>query len=280
MRRYRLRFLVQEIELTGPEVVIGRSPDCQIAIEDPLVSRRHARILLSERGAALEDLGSRNGLALNGEAVRGAMALADGDRIRIGTQELVFGVADRPNKSARTTGYMRVCEGCEVPYPAEASQCPHCGAVVTSEEITIANLPVDSRKAWTLELMLDVFERALVLGRMEESVRLQQKCDNELRRIADAQAPLKPDQLTRVAAAALGLAALSQEPRYLGWMLQVFREHRSEVDVAAVGQLIELRMPESQVRALEGMIDGVRRSQAWRAGDEVTLERLCRALRG
>ena len=90
MARYRLKFLLQEFDLRGPEVDLGRSPDCHITIEDPLVSRRHAKIVLTDDGPVVRDLGSRNGVLVNGERVDGERALQDGDRIRLGTQELVF----------------------------------------------------------------------------------------------------------------------------------------------------------------------------------------------
>ena len=46
MARYRLRFLLQEFDLPRGTTLIGRSSECQVTIEDPLVSRQHARILI------------------------------------------------------------------------------------------------------------------------------------------------------------------------------------------------------------------------------------------
>jgi pSer/pThr/pTyr-binding forkhead associated (FHA) protein len=108
--RYRLRFLLQELDLNGPEVVIGRSPDCQITIEDPLVSRQHARIRIDESGATVVDLGSRNGVRINGTLIRGEAPLAHNDRLRLGTQDLVFLVMDQTNtRLSRATGFMAHC---------------------------------------------------------------------------------------------------------------------------------------------------------------------------
>ncbi|HBQ16764.1 MAG TPA: hypothetical protein DEF51_38405, partial [Myxococcales bacterium] len=85
--RFRLRFLLQEFDLVGPEVVLGRSPDCHITIEDPLISRRHAKISIREEEAKIADLGSRNGVRVNGRSIDEEHVLSDGDRIRLGTQE-------------------------------------------------------------------------------------------------------------------------------------------------------------------------------------------------
>ena len=85
MARYRLRFLLQEFDLPRETTLIGRSSDCHVTIEDPLVSRQHARIVIDDDGAKCEDLGSRNGVKINGVIARGFMPLKDGDRLCIGT---------------------------------------------------------------------------------------------------------------------------------------------------------------------------------------------------
>jgi pSer/pThr/pTyr-binding forkhead associated (FHA) protein len=64
--------------------VIGRAPDCDLRLEDPLVSRRHARVLGSEIGTGIEDLDSSNGLYVNGRRRPGVTPLHPGDVIQIG----------------------------------------------------------------------------------------------------------------------------------------------------------------------------------------------------
>jgi pSer/pThr/pTyr-binding forkhead associated (FHA) protein len=70
-------------------VVIGRSKDCDIRLADPNVSRRHAE--LRQEGAAywILDLGSTNGLTVNGRRQQRAK-LENEDRITVGSTELVF----------------------------------------------------------------------------------------------------------------------------------------------------------------------------------------------
>ena len=50
------------------EVVIGRDEDCAVRLDHARISRRHARLQLGRR-PAIEDLGSRNGTRVNGEAI-------------------------------------------------------------------------------------------------------------------------------------------------------------------------------------------------------------------
>ncbi|MDQ3888947.1 MAG: DUF3662 and FHA domain-containing protein [Actinomycetota bacterium] len=76
-------------ELGRRNVVLGRSRECDIAIDDPNVSRRHAEIRWQEGSHWIVDLDSTNGVEVNGERVRRA-ELAEEDRIVLGETELTF----------------------------------------------------------------------------------------------------------------------------------------------------------------------------------------------
>src|ERR1700684_1065301 len=69
---------------------LGRSRDCEIVLDDSSISRRHAEIRPSADGWTIADLGSTNGVRLNGRAVRGAQLLRAGDRVELGSTEIVF----------------------------------------------------------------------------------------------------------------------------------------------------------------------------------------------
>jgi len=73
--------------------VIGRSRDCEIVLDDAGISRRHAEIRPGPDGWTVEDLGSTNGVLVNGEAIRGAQPLHSGDRVELGSTEIVFELA-------------------------------------------------------------------------------------------------------------------------------------------------------------------------------------------
>jgi DNA-binding winged helix-turn-helix (wHTH) protein len=82
----------REIHLRDGENVIGREPEAVIWIDDSSVSRRHARIMVGSDGAALEDLGSKNGTKLQGERIRNVAPLRDRDVIQIGPASMVVRV--------------------------------------------------------------------------------------------------------------------------------------------------------------------------------------------
>ena len=71
--------------------VIGRSRECEIVLADSNVSRRHAELRpAGDGGFTVADLGSTNGVRVNGRPVSGAQPLRPGDRIELGTAEVVF----------------------------------------------------------------------------------------------------------------------------------------------------------------------------------------------
>jgi Protein of unknown function (DUF3662)/FHA domain len=72
---------------------IGRSRDCDVVLEDAGISRRHAEIRPGPEGWTVADLGSTNGVRVNGAEVRGAHTLAPGDRVELGSTEIVFEVS-------------------------------------------------------------------------------------------------------------------------------------------------------------------------------------------
>jgi hypothetical protein len=72
---------------------IGRSRDCDIVLEDSSVSRRHAELRPGGQGWTIEDLGSTNGVRINGNTVDGPQEVRTGDRIEVGSTEMLFEIA-------------------------------------------------------------------------------------------------------------------------------------------------------------------------------------------
>ncbi|MEM6917218.1 MAG: adenylate/guanylate cyclase domain-containing protein, partial [Verrucomicrobiota bacterium] len=74
----------------GNVSIIGRSAECQVAIPDPRVSRRHAMVRKQDGGFYLFDLGSFNGSYLNGSRITAAKQLKSGDIISLAEHEFQF----------------------------------------------------------------------------------------------------------------------------------------------------------------------------------------------
>lgn len=89
---YRLIWGNREIALGRGENLFGRDEDAIVWIDDALVSRRHARIVIDETGAVLEDLESKNGTYLRGKRIETPRKLADEDQVTIGPASMIFRV--------------------------------------------------------------------------------------------------------------------------------------------------------------------------------------------
>jgi FHA domain-containing protein/type III secretion system (T3SS) inner membrane Yop/YscD-like protein len=75
--------------LSGDRILVGRSRECDVVVSDPNVSRRHIELRRGQHGWAAVDLGSTNGMKVNGRRV-GHAELDPGDRITIGVTDLTF----------------------------------------------------------------------------------------------------------------------------------------------------------------------------------------------
>ena len=87
--KHSLRYADKDIDLPEGEFVIGRAATCQLSLDDPLVSRNHATLTVSSDNVIVADLGSRNGVRVNGERIESKRALIHGDQISIGSQDMV-----------------------------------------------------------------------------------------------------------------------------------------------------------------------------------------------
>lgn len=223
MARFRLRFLLQEVDLSPGETIVGRSATCQITIDDPLVSREHAKFRVAEDKLTVEDLGSRNGVMVRGKPLKGSAELVDGDRVRIGSQEIVVCLATTgaaQNAVRRTTGFMCHCASCGMPYPTESPACPACGSKDRTQEDTLTGPPSD--RDWALELAAEAVVRALEKRSWDDLERLllRARLHVEQRLADDGRVDQRP--LHGVGDAAVALALAKGDAAWVRWALSLY----------------------------------------------------------
>lgn len=194
--RFKLAF--QEIDLPVDGLMIGRSPDCTLTLDDPLVSRHHARVSVESGGVYLDDLGSRNGTLVNGRPASARHKLSHQDRVRIGGHEMVFVVEGMSlDTRDRPTFALTTCSACGTPFPERAVACPHCGvrsghqvrcgtcdATATSDSAFCAQCGAalegntgplqvsEDIPAWTDRLVEEVIDRAIAGGRFDQAAKM------------------------------------------------------------------------------------------------------------
>jgi pSer/pThr/pTyr-binding forkhead associated (FHA) protein len=93
-RPSHLKFLLRrddrDIILGEGTVLIGSSPTCNVVLDHPSISTRHARLTVNSEGLMVTDLRSQHGVFVNGVRVTAETSLRSGDLVTLG--ELVFGV--------------------------------------------------------------------------------------------------------------------------------------------------------------------------------------------
>jgi DNA-binding winged helix-turn-helix (wHTH) protein len=102
---FRLLWGQREVALAEGENILGRGTDSLVWIDAQSVSRRHARVMVASGLATLEDLGSKNGTFVNGVRLGSAVALRDGDELRIGNVPMTLKVYSKPSSTETATGY-------------------------------------------------------------------------------------------------------------------------------------------------------------------------------
>ena len=81
---YRLRQGGRSVHLPDRELLVGRGIECDLVLDDPLVSRKHAVFRPRAGCYEVEDLKSKNGTQVMGETIKGPTVLNDGDEIEFG----------------------------------------------------------------------------------------------------------------------------------------------------------------------------------------------------
>jgi hypothetical protein len=87
----------QRYSLNAPSIVLGRSSEADILVEDTGVSRKHLEIQTADGVIRAVDLGSTNGSYVNGHKVDGSVELTDGSTITMGRTKIIFRLLPQPS---------------------------------------------------------------------------------------------------------------------------------------------------------------------------------------
>jgi hypothetical protein len=215
-------------ELAMGTLMIGRGSGCQLVLEDALVSRKHARIEVRPDSATLHDLGSVNGVFVNGDRMGPEHELKDGDRITIGQQEILVFATNRPATIDSTTA--RLTADTLVGFDVSSMTQPP-----REEEST--------HQGDALELLGGVVDKVLALGRGEEAERiigtyLKNFLGMAQRAVATPGAPgISPDLADRAAAYAVKIAAATKKGEWVNYAFELFTVQSRPLPAAVVDQL-------------------------------------------
>ncbi len=224
----RLTYLGKDILLVPGRYLVGRSASCHVVLDDPLVSRRHARIEVGSERATIEDLGSINGVFVNAaRIVDGPHVLADGDRIDIGNSQLDFhvgGVGHEHGASGTHGLSLDTLSGADPVVPAD-------------EEASTPQPEASTRQVNGILMMATIAERSLESGRIREAEEMLQ---SHLAGVMDQtrlQRDVDPATLDSAVNAALSLAVATGKGRWFDYSVELLLRSDHECGDALLARL-------------------------------------------
>ena len=222
--KHVLRYKHHDIELSEGKFVIGRAASCKLSLDDPLVSRHHAQLTVENEQVAVEDLGSRNGVKVNGELIKGRYTVQDKDQIVIGGQELKY-IARKENM------------GDTLIQPA-------------------------TQRVPTFGLLGILADKALALGKPDEAERLLTELLEQVLGDLEAGREVKSDLFERSTEYAMKLASATGSGRWVEYIFRAYGSVRRPCPVGIVDELYSLvrRIERVNLGALRTYIEVLRES--------------------
>jgi hypothetical protein len=223
-----VRFRQEEFPL-GEEkkFVVGRSETCELCVDDPLASRTHAAFSVTDGHVFVEDLGSRNGVRVNGEKITSVREIVHGDQVRVGSQELVL----VKHRAARAD--------------------------------TLVQAPTTQRlKAFGV--LGTLTDKAIALGHGDEAERIIGRQLEALSEDAGDPEGLDEDMFKKASGYAVKLAALTGRGRWVDYLFQLHAARKRLMAAELVDQLYELarRVNGASSAALKDYLQVIKQSPA------------------
>jgi pSer/pThr/pTyr-binding forkhead associated (FHA) protein len=200
--KHVLRYRHHDIELSEGKFVIGRAASCQLSLDDPLVSRHHAQLTVENEQVTVEDLGSRNGVKVNGELISSRYLVKDKDQIVIGGQELKY-LACKDNM------------GDTLIQPA-------------------------TQRVPTFGLLGILADKALALGKPDEAERLLTELLDQVLGDLEAGREVKTELFERSTEYAMKLASATGSARWVEYIFRAYGSVRRPCPVGIVDELYSL----------------------------------------
>jgi len=234
--RFWLEYQGRTFELRPGEILIGRSSNCQLVLDDGLVSRKHAQIVVTEEQATVEDFGSANGVFVNNKRVNGSERLKAGDQLQIGKQQFMFCSLARPVVSVPMERRMaETLHGTRL--QSDSAQAPISDARPdTKVELKLPEVEATQR-AEALELLGGVADKVLALGRGEEAERVLSTALNNV--LAEVRRGREPAArvLNKAGTYAGKLAEATAHGKWLDYTIELYASLRRPMPIELVDQM-------------------------------------------
>jgi hypothetical protein len=223
---YALELEGQRLLVAEGEHLIGRAVDCSIILDGELVSRRHARLTVTGAAVFVEDLGSVNGVTVNGDVVQGKTLVAPDSLIGIAGIDLKL--LHRSRSQAHQT---------------QRAPAPHVGRRDSGVDLA-DHTQTDARRLRAFELLSRVVEKALAMGQSDEAERVMGALLREVLEDANVRGGLMAELAEFSAKRALDLAVATKKSEWISYPVRLYLATGDIVPMFVVDELHSLaRVP-------------------------------------
>jgi hypothetical protein len=234
-------------------------------LNDGLASRRHAFLKVSGDRVSLQDLGSRNGIYVNGEKIASSVVLTLGDEFIVGETQFVLteGLGEAPPRPAPRPSLRTLPEPTQRP-PPDAS------------DTTGGKLDVTAH-ADLLNLLGTVADKSIAQGRPEQAERLLMRHLQQMLQAARGGRMTDPNELELAARNAVKLASAMKKPLWVDFVFDLYAGAKALVPAAVIDELYELvrKVGAMNPGALERYLEVLRaRSRELSPADRFLLQRI------
>jgi hypothetical protein len=255
--RFRLRYLQHDLELSEGQFAVGRNASCQLSLDDPLVSRRHALLHVSQDGVAIEDLQSRNGVLVNGAKIEGRIPLQSGDKILIGAQEMTLLHARDDAVQAGPSG--------AVPQAAAKLTLPKMIPAVKEDSGSRRSPDSDPepsmvRRADAFKLLGGVAEKALAMGRAAEAERLLASALADIIETTRSGRSIPPSLMDQAAKFSAKLATATGKGGWADYVIELYAAQGRPCPASVIDELYQAmrKVTAIDLNRLRGYIEQLR----------------------
>jgi pSer/pThr/pTyr-binding forkhead associated (FHA) protein len=228
-KRFWLEHDGQNIELRRGTLVVGRSSSCHLVLEDSMVSRRHAELIVGEDALTVRDLGSVNGIYVNARRVEGSQRMKEGDTLQVGQREFILRSVAR---DVAPTGYERQM------------------AETLHGESSLADNPPSEDQTHVgdvFDVLGSVADKVLAMDRGDEAERILSGVLQSILRDAKEGREITPQIAERAASYAVRIAGATSRANWLDYVVELYTVLRRILPAKIVDQLYDV------VRKARGM---------------------------
>lgn len=250
---FRLRHLQHNFELTPGDFLIGRDAQCQLVLDDPLVSRRHARLAVGQDSVTISDLGSRNGVTVNGSRIEQPRVLLNGDRIVIGSQQMTIvahtGDSGRPpirrpgaeTLTAMPAVVLSAAQNAATPAPPTDDDTQVVVLAPAEKTAGSSGSPAPTKdagaRAVSAPLLSSLADKALGLGRAEEAERILSGLTADVLRGLEQGEAVPADTVDLAGQYGVRLAVATGKGKWVDYVVAVYSHTGRPFPAAVIDEL-------------------------------------------